>query len=32
MGNKWDYKIEKMEMAWDLANQGLPKKPESFGM
>jgi hypothetical protein len=32
MGDKWDYKLKKVEMAWDLANRIIPKNPEARGL
>ena len=31
MGDEWDYKLRKMEMAWDLALRIIPDKPEDSG-
>ncbi len=31
MGDMWDYKLKKMEMAWELANRMIPKAPTSGG-
>ncbi len=31
MGDLWDYKIKKMEMAWELALRVIPKSPHETG-
>lgn len=31
MGDAWDYKLRKMEMAWELASRIIPKEPQSAG-
>jgi len=29
MGDKWDYKLRKMDIAWELANRVIPKSAPS---
>ena len=31
MGDEWDYKLWKAQMAWDLAMRIIPPKPDSQG-
>ena len=31
MGDIWDYRLQKTEMAWELALRMIPQKPESVG-
>ena len=31
MGDNWDYKLKRMEFAWDLANRIIPEKVAKSG-